>query len=232
MKKLLVCLLAGLLIGCVSTGKKDTTSDLERLAEGAKGKWSDYGDYSAAEILDADTFLVRDVDDTSLAATGTQKEYPWSVMKTDLEVWLESLSPTFTSGTWNFTSLTAITFGAQPITTTGDMTGAIPPLSYSGNTQLTAANSYGKMVIATATMTLELPDTLAAGMSGCFTNEAGDTTVIGLNPGDGNTLSANGVVGTPATTYAATSAAGNKICWWADSATNAYILSEIGTWSE
>ena len=58
MKKLLVCLLAGLLIGCVSTGKRDTTSDLERLAEGAKGKWSDYGDYSAAEILDADNLPV------------------------------------------------------------------------------------------------------------------------------------------------------------------------------
>ena len=47
-------------------------------------KWSDYGDYSAGEILDADTFLVRDVNDTSLAATGTQKEYPWSVMKADI----------------------------------------------------------------------------------------------------------------------------------------------------
>jgi hypothetical protein len=60
---ILFCLLAGIAIGT---------------------KWSDYGDWTAGNILDVDTFLVRDVSDTSLAATGTQKEYPWSEMKTDI----------------------------------------------------------------------------------------------------------------------------------------------------
>ncbi len=58
-------------------------------------KWSDYADMSSGTIADADTFLVRDVSDTSLAATGTQKEYPWSVMLTDLA----GASQTFTNKT-------------------------------------------------------------------------------------------------------------------------------------
>lgn len=47
-------------------------------------KWSDYADMSSGTIADLDTFMIRDVSDTSLAATGTQKEYPWSVMKVDI----------------------------------------------------------------------------------------------------------------------------------------------------
>ena len=99
MKKLLACLLAVLLIGCVSPGKKDTTSDLERLAEGAKGKWSDYADYGAGEIINADTFLVRDSDDAT-TATGIQKEYPWSVMKSDLKTGLRYDCEDLAEDTW------------------------------------------------------------------------------------------------------------------------------------
>lgn len=106
MKKLFICFLAVLFIGCASAGKKETSvSDLEKLAEGAKGKWSDYADQTAGNIADADTFLVRDVDDDTLAATGTQKEYPWSVMKSDLSTALDmgttsqSGSPITVSGT-------------------------------------------------------------------------------------------------------------------------------------
>jgi len=51
-------------------------------------RWSDYGDQTAGNVADTDTFLIRDVDDTSLAATGTQKEYPWSVLKADLTTWM------------------------------------------------------------------------------------------------------------------------------------------------
>ena len=47
-------------------------------------KWSDYADQTAGNIAAGDTFLVRDIDDATLAATGTQKEYPWSVMISDL----------------------------------------------------------------------------------------------------------------------------------------------------
>ena len=87
-------------------------------------KWSDYGDFGTS-TQDTDTLLILDKSDTSLAATGTQKEWTIADLKTWLEVWLESLSPTFTSGTWDFTNATAITLGAQPLATTGTIEGAI-----------------------------------------------------------------------------------------------------------
>ena len=114
MKKLFICLLAVLLIGCVSAGKKETSvSDLEKLAEGAKGKWSDYADQTAGNIADADTFLVRDVDDTTLAATGTQKEYPWSVMKTDLSTALDMGTTSPTTDTVTVSGTTGIYFNGD-----------------------------------------------------------------------------------------------------------------------
>lgn len=46
--------------------------------------WSDYGELAAANIASGDDFLVRDVSDTTLGATGTQKRYAFSSMTTDL----------------------------------------------------------------------------------------------------------------------------------------------------
>ena len=48
------------------------------------GKMSDYSDLSAGNIADGDMFLLRDVSDTTLGSTGTQKEYSWAAMKADL----------------------------------------------------------------------------------------------------------------------------------------------------
>jgi len=47
-------------------------------------KWSDYGELTSGNIVDGDDFLVRDVSDTTLAATGTQKRFSWSSLKADL----------------------------------------------------------------------------------------------------------------------------------------------------
>jgi hypothetical protein len=47
-------------------------------------KWSDYGSLSSGNIVDTDTFLLLDVSDPSLGATGTQKQYAWSAMKSDI----------------------------------------------------------------------------------------------------------------------------------------------------
>lgn len=44
-------------------------------------KWSDYGELSTGTIADGDDILVRDVSDTTMAATGTQKRYLWSSIK-------------------------------------------------------------------------------------------------------------------------------------------------------
>ena len=47
-------------------------------------QWSEYSSMSSGTIADDDTFLVRDVSDTSLSETGTQKQYPFSVAVVDL----------------------------------------------------------------------------------------------------------------------------------------------------
>jgi hypothetical protein len=47
-------------------------------------KWSTYTDATSGTIADADTFMFLDVTDTTLAATGTQKELSWANLKTDL----------------------------------------------------------------------------------------------------------------------------------------------------
>ena len=70
-------------------------------------KWSDYVDMGAATLDDLDTFLVRDVSDTSLAATGTQKEYPYSVMKTDLGGLFQGIDTDLT----NVAALTTTAYG-------------------------------------------------------------------------------------------------------------------------
>ena len=188
MKKLAFALSILLLAGCAGMQSKSDQppKGLEDLTETGKTKWSEYGDYSAAEILDADTFLVRDVNDTTLAATGTQKEYPWSVMKTDLEVWLESLSPTFTTGTWNFTSATAITFGAQPIITTGLVDGLTNVTITTDGTE--NANPAGQMshyifnqnTTEAATFTVTLADPPIKGMQLVAKNSYGDGITTGV----------------------------------------------------
>ena len=47
-------------------------------------KWSDYTELTAGNIADTDTFLVLDESDTTLAATGTQKQYEWETMVQDM----------------------------------------------------------------------------------------------------------------------------------------------------
>jgi hypothetical protein len=47
------------------------------------GKWSDYANYSSL-ISSLDTFLMLDVSDTSMAATGTQKEIAFADMLTNI----------------------------------------------------------------------------------------------------------------------------------------------------
>lgn len=84
MKKLIFILL--LIFGCAGLETKPD-QDLDKIlkdAEQTKAKWSTYGDMGSGTVLDADTILIRDVNDTSMAATGTQKQYKWSDLKTDI----------------------------------------------------------------------------------------------------------------------------------------------------
>lgn len=47
-------------------------------------KWSTYDALTAGNIADSDDVLVRDVSDTTLDSTGTQKRWTWSAIKQDL----------------------------------------------------------------------------------------------------------------------------------------------------
>jgi hypothetical protein len=82
MKKILVFLLIVFLAGCGGL-QRQLDKDIEMATESAT-KWSDYGDMGSGTIADNDSFLLRDVSDESLGATGTQKEYIWADVKTDL----------------------------------------------------------------------------------------------------------------------------------------------------
>lgn len=48
------------------------------------GVWTDYSDLTFGNIADGDSFLILDVSDTTLDATGTQKGYSWANLKLDL----------------------------------------------------------------------------------------------------------------------------------------------------
>jgi len=54
------------------------------LAGIAFAKWSDYAELASGNIADGDDFLIRDVSDVTMAATGTQKRYAWLSLKTDI----------------------------------------------------------------------------------------------------------------------------------------------------
>jgi len=54
-------------------------------------KWSDYDSMTAGTLVDADTFMVLDVSDTTMATTGTQYQYPWSVLKADAKTYFDTL---------------------------------------------------------------------------------------------------------------------------------------------
>lgn len=85
MKNILTLFGVLLLLGSCATTKQPTDLDkLLKQAENAGGKWSDYGTLAAGNVADTDDFLIRDVSDTSLAATGTQKRYTWASVKSDI----------------------------------------------------------------------------------------------------------------------------------------------------
>ena len=56
-----------------------------RAASKSGAKWSTYASLGASAIADGDDFMVRDISDTSPWATGEQKLYTWSNLKSDLE---------------------------------------------------------------------------------------------------------------------------------------------------
>lgn len=87
MKKIFYLLITFLLL----TSCAGLQSDIKDATLSAD-KWSSYDDYDNATdgaIENADTLMIRDTSDTSMAATGTQKELPWSEMVDELDLFDE-----------------------------------------------------------------------------------------------------------------------------------------------
>jgi len=103
MKKLLIGVLVGLLLGGGALF--------------AATKWSDYGELTAGNMADGDDFLIRDVSDTSLAATGTQKRYSWASLKLDFEDELDN-SAGLLAALSDETGTGVAVFGTAPTFTT------------------------------------------------------------------------------------------------------------------
>ncbi len=95
---LLICV--AVIFGCATGGT--LRKDIESAAESAT-KWSDYTDYDQGTdgyLQNTDTLMVRDISDTSMAATGTQKELPYSELKLSLTNDLPGTSEAYGTG-WN-----------------------------------------------------------------------------------------------------------------------------------
>jgi hypothetical protein len=106
MKKLLLFLIPLLMFGCAGMGgivktdpsiqpriekleervsslEKFIDFDVTKLAEETGAKWSTYA-ARTEDMASGDDLMYRDVSDTSMAATGTQKRLPWSELLTQL----------------------------------------------------------------------------------------------------------------------------------------------------
>lgn len=64
-------------------------------------KWSDYGDFGTS-TQDTDSLLILDVSDTTLAATGTQKQWFIDDFKTWLAAWFAALTDVVADSHVNF----------------------------------------------------------------------------------------------------------------------------------
>ena len=108
MKKFIIFLSLLAFFGCTTVQTKpDDLETVLKEAESTATKWSDYTDLGDLEIAAGDTFMVRDVSDTTLASTGTQKQYFWSDMKIDLNLLYQPLDSDLTS----IAALTTLSYG-------------------------------------------------------------------------------------------------------------------------
>lgn len=63
------------------------------LAFSADTKVTNLGAMSAGTVADADSTVMVDVSDTTMAASGTNKKYTWQTLKADLKTYFDSLYP-------------------------------------------------------------------------------------------------------------------------------------------
>jgi len=150
----------------------------------------------------------------------------------------EDLVLTPSSDVWTISSATGVTEinTTLQFATTGDILGAINISAKSANYTVgtdDAHESYGTLFINSDddAQTWTLPSAVG-GMNACFQNGQGVTAAMTLTPADGDYLVLDGARGTVATAIASTGAADDKICVVAADATDWYVMSYTGSWSE
>jgi len=148
----------------------------------AKGetKWSALGTLDAGEIGVADTLLVLDTSDTSMAGTGTQKQYAWSSLKSDMKDYTDTLYPPLSISS----STSLITLSSSGCFKIGNATDSFDFCEDgSGNFTLsiTDGSSDGNIWFSLGTMTIE---------------DEGDFAQTGTSDGDYFNINAYDVNGT------------------------------------
>jgi len=136
-------------------------------------------------------------------------------------------------------SATDVSFSALHLATTGIISGKIGVISKGAAYTLgtdSAKELYGYMVIATAAMTLTLPNIDAAngvGQSVCIYSTGAN--VIRVNPGDADKIRLNGTLGAAGVDIYSAGAAGNFICLvvtdFATDVAHWTTLGSSGTWT-
>ena len=186
-------------------------------------KWSDYADQTAGNIADVDTFLVRDVSDTTLAATGTQKEYPWSVLKADLTTWLNATS--YTSLTGDLATTGYIEGGVRTVETTTDV-----------NVTVTGSSAiYINNHASTIEYTLPADPETDGGDSKTFCFRNRQANVITITPASGDVIELAGTDASAAESIVSAGAKGEFICLqgFDDAGTDRWVSwGYSGTWAE
>ena len=186
-------------------------------------RWSDYADQTAGNVADTDTFLIRDVSDTTLAATGTQKEYPWSVLKADLTTWLNATSYASLTGDW---------------VTTGYMEGGVRTVETTTDVNITVSGSSALYInnhASTIEYTLPADPETDGGDSKTFCFRNRQTSAITVTPAAGDVIELAGTDAAAAESIVSEGAKGEFICvqGFDDGGTDRWVSwGYSGTWAE
>jgi hypothetical protein len=131
------------------------------------------------------------------------------------------------------TGVDTINYGSIKLITTGAIQGGMnvigtfaSPITSSGAYTLTAANSYGSMLIYNDTDVVQLVAAVA-GMNFCIYEAA--ATVLTVEPYSSDVIVLNGTVLTAGYNFTLTAATGNYVCMFADAANHWITLGFRGT---
>jgi hypothetical protein len=127
-------------------------------------------------------------------------------------------------------SATQISLGSLNLVTTGTISGAIPVVTDADGRNLTAAECYGTMHVASGAGTWLLP-AAAAGMNLCVLVTGASDVIIDIDASDDITLVGVQDTDGDGITNATGSSSGDFVCLVAIDATHWYVMGKQGTWT-